>query len=60
MAVKDLKNRKVKSLSIDKGLVEWLEEYSKETNIPQGRIIDEALKLYKDNRIHQKPWTWNR
>jgi hypothetical protein len=55
MAVKDLKNRKVKSLSIDKGLVEWLEEYSKETNIPQGRIIDEALKLYKDNRIHQKP-----
>ena len=48
MAVKDLKKRKIKNLSIDKGLAEWLEEYSKETNIPQGRIIDEAIKSYRE------------
>lgn len=48
MAVKDLKNRKVKNLSIDRRLAEWLEEYSKKNNIPMGRIMDEALKLYKD------------
>lgn len=48
MAVKDLVSRKVKNLSIDKKLAEWVEEYSKETNIPQGRIVDEAIKSYRE------------
>lgn len=48
MAVKDLKNRKVKNLSIDKCLAEWLEEYSKKNNIPMGRIMDEAIKSYRE------------
>lgn len=55
MAVKDLKNRKVKNLSIDKCLAEWLDQYSKETNIPQGRIIDEAIKKLKGELIKNPP-----
>ena len=55
MAVKDLKNRKQKNWIIDKGLAEWVEEYSKETNIPQGRIIDEAIKKLKGELIKNPP-----
>lgn len=46
MASKDLVNRKPKQLILDKELAQWLEKYSNKTKIPQGRIVDEALKLY--------------
>jgi metal-responsive CopG/Arc/MetJ family transcriptional regulator len=40
----ELKNRARKMFSIDKQLVEKLEQLSKSTRIPQSRLIDEAIE----------------
>jgi hypothetical protein len=48
MGVKDLKNRKLTSFAIDNELLDFLREYSKISKIPQSRIIDIAIKLFKE------------
>ena len=42
-------NRKPKCVSIDKPICEVFERYSKDTSIPESRIIDKALKEYFEN-----------
>ena len=46
MAMPVYKTRKRKDFGIDKGLAKILEDYSKETFIPESRIVDLALKEY--------------
>lgn len=46
------KTRKRKDFGIDKELAEILERYSKETCIPESRVVDLALRDYfKKNNI---------
>ena len=46
MAIPVYKTRKRKDLGLDKELAKTLEKYSKESFIPESRIVDMALKEY--------------
>ena len=46
MASPVYKTRKRKDFGIDKELAKRLEDYSKESFIPESRIVDMALKEY--------------
>ena len=48
MGAKDLKNRKIPGISIDNKLISFLREYSKQTGIPQTRLLDKAIELLKE------------
>jgi hypothetical protein len=43
-----LKNRGRKGFILPLELIQWLEGYSKETDIPESRIVERALKEYKE------------
>lgn len=49
MASPSYKTRKRKDFGIDKELARVLEEHSKQTMIPESRIVDMALKEYFEN-----------
>jgi len=48
MGIKDLKNRKHRTITISNELDEFIIEYSKKTGIPQSRIVDKALEILKE------------
>jgi hypothetical protein len=48
LGAKDLKNRKIPGISIDNKLISFLREYSKQTGIPQTRLLDKAIELLKE------------
>ena len=50
MAREDLVNRRVKNLSLSKENAKWLEDCSKKTEIPQGRLLDMAIELLKKEK----------
>ncbi|MFW6015855.1 MAG: ribbon-helix-helix domain-containing protein [bacterium] len=54
MGREDLVTRKAVGWTFDKKLVEWVVERSKKTHIPRGRIVDQALKEYKEKLEKQE------
>ena len=44
----DLKNRIQMSSAIDKELYAWLKTYSKDTDIPMSKLLDQAIRLLKE------------
>jgi hypothetical protein len=48
LGARDLKNRKIPGISIDNKLISFLREYSKQTRIPQTRLLDKAIELLKE------------
>jgi len=43
-----VKNRERMGISLPKELSEWLRAYSKQTMIPVSRIVEKALKEFKE------------
>jgi hypothetical protein len=48
LAVKDLKNRKQLTVTVDIRLLEFIYRYSKKTNIPKSVLIDKGIELLKE------------
>ena len=49
MAKSVYKNRKPKGMSIEISICDILERYSKDTGIPESRVMDRALREYFEN-----------
>lgn len=43
------KTRKPKGISLELDICDILERYSKDTSIPESRVMDKALKEYFEN-----------
>lgn len=55
-----IKGKEYRNIYIDVDTKKFLEELSKETGIPQNRLIRKALELYKEvmlkNEVRDKAW----